>query len=179
MSHVPSFLAQRTVVVAAALLACVTARPLQSQVGGIPLGTQAPSAMVETMDGTPIDLASYAGHGKPVVLEFWATWCPLCRRLEPVMQAARTKYADRVTFVSVGVAANQTPERQRAHAAANKMTGEFVFDRNDAAQQAYTVLHTSYVVVLDATGVVVYTGMGDTQDIDAAVQKGLGGMMMP
>ena len=163
----------------AALLALATAHPLHAQVGCIPLGTQAPSAMVETLDGTPLDLASFAGKGKPVVLEFWATWCPLCRRLEPAMQAARTKYADRVTFVSVGVAANQTPERQRAHAEANKMTGEFVFDRNDAAQKAYTVLHTSYVVVLDAKGVVVYTGMGDAQDVDAAVQKGLGGMTRP
>jgi cytochrome oxidase Cu insertion factor (SCO1/SenC/PrrC family) len=178
VSHVTSLFPHRQLVLGTALLALLTARPLLAQVGGIPLGTQAPSAMVETMDGAPIDLASYAGKGKPVVLEFWATWCPLCRRLEPAMQAARTTYADRVTFVSVGVAANQTPERQRAHAQANKMTGEFVFDRNDAAQKAYTVLHTSYVVVLDAKGVVVYTGMGDAQDIDAAVQKGLGGMTM-
>lgn len=174
MSRVPSFPPRRALSVAAALLALLAARPLPSQAGGIPLGTQAPSAMVETLDGAPLDLASYAGKGKPVVLEFWATWCPLCRRLEPVMQAARTKYGDRVTFVSVGVAANQTPERQRAHAEANRMTGEFVFDRHDAAQKAYTVLHTSYVVVLDAKGVVVYTGMGDAQDIDAAVRKGLG-----
>jgi thiol-disulfide isomerase/thioredoxin len=177
MSLVPSARTRRSLGVATALLLLAITRPLAAQVGGIPLGTQAPSAMVESMDGKPIDLASYAGKGKPVVLEFWATWCPLCRRLEPTMQAARTKYADKVTFVSVGVSANQTPERQRAHADANRMTGEFVFDRHDAAQKAYTVLHTSYVVVLDAKGVVVYTGMGDAQDIDAAVQKGLGGMM--
>lgn len=156
------------------LLAPLRAR-LDAQVGGIPLGTQAPSAMVETLDGKAVDLASYIGKGKPVVLEFWATWCPLCRRLEPTMAAARAKHADEVTFIGIGVAANQTPERQRAHIEANRMTGTYVFDRTDAAQKAYTALHTSYVVVLDAKGVVVYTGMGDTQDIEAAVQKGLAG----
>ncbi len=149
-------------------------RAAHAQVGGIDLGAAAPAAMVETLDGTPVDMTSFYGKGKPVVVEFWATWCPLCRRLEPVMQAARAKYGDRVTFVSVGVAANQTPERQRAHAAANGMTGEFVFDRDDNAQKAFRALHTSYVVVMDAQGKVVYTGMGESQDIDAAVRKGLG-----
>ena len=159
-----------------ALVALLTS-PARAQIGGIPLGAPAPSAMVETLDGRAIDLASYTGKGKPVVLEFWATWCPLCRRLEPTMAAARAKYEGQVTFVSVGVSGNQTPERQRAHAEQSKMTGEFVFDRNDNAQKAYSALHTSYVVVLDAKGIVVYTGMGDSQDIDAAVRKGLAASM--
>jgi thiol-disulfide isomerase/thioredoxin len=164
-------------IAAVAMLIALLTSPARAQIGGIPLGAHAPSAMVETLDGRAIDLASYTNSGKPVVLEFWATWCPLCRRLEPTMAAARTKYEGQVMFVSVGVSGNQTPERQRAHAEANKMTGEFVFDRHDNAQKAYSALHTSYVVVLDAKGVVVYTGMGESQDIDAAVRKGLAGSM--
>jgi peroxiredoxin len=95
------------------------------------------------------------------------------------MQTARTKYAEQVTFVSVGVSANQSPERQRAHATANGMTGMLVFDRNDMAVKAFSVPHTSYVVVLDGKGTVVYTGVGESQDVDAAVQKGLSSMRMP
>lgn len=162
---------------AASLLAASIVSPVGAQESGIAVGTMAPAAMVETLDGRPMDLATVIGHGKPVVLEFWATWCPLCRKLEPAMQAARTKYADQVTFVSVGVSANQSPERQRAHAAANGMTGMLVFDRNDMAVKAFSVPHTSYVVVLDGNGAVVYTGVGESQDIDAAVQKGIRTMM--
>lgn len=175
MARLVARLAARLLFVVASVGLSAVAAP--AQVGGIALGTQAPSAMVETLDGRAIDLATYYGHGKPVVLEFWATWCPLCRKLEPAMQAARSKYADKVTFVSVGVAANQTPERQRAHAESHGMTGEFVFDRHDNAQKAFSALHTSYVVVLDAKGVVVYTGMGESQDLEAAVRKGLGETM--
>jgi len=170
---VPSFRRALPRLVAGAVLSLVGASALQAQVGGIALGAQAPHAMVETLDGRTVDIASYYTAGKPIVVEFWATWCPLCKRLEPAMQAARTRYAGQVTFVSVGVSANQSPERQRAHAAANGMTGEFVFDRNDEAVKAFTALHTSYVVVIDAKGTVVYTGMGDSQDLDAAVRKGL------
>lgn len=148
-----------------------------AQESGIAVGSMAPAAMVETLDGAPVDLASYLKQGKPVVLEFWATWCPLCRQLEPAMQAARTKYADEVTFVSVGVSANQSPARQKAHADANGIGGLFVFDRHDAAQKAYLVPHTSFLVVIDRTGRIVYTGQGGTQDVEAAVQKGLGNGM--
>lgn len=166
------------VLLAAPLLAAslLAAAPLAAQAGGIALGKKAPDAMVETMDGTSAELASFYGKGKPTVLEFWATWCPLCRKLEPAMQAARTKYAGQVEFISVGVSANQTPERQRAHAAANGMTGTFVFDRHDLAVKAFATPHTSYVVVLDASGTVVYTGVGEAQDIEAAVRKGLAPM---
>ena len=165
---------------ALAVLTALVANPLAAQDSGIAVGAMAPeSVMVETLDGQPLDLASYYGKGKPAVLEFWATWCPLCRKLEPTMQAARVKHDGRVTFVSVGVSANQTPERQKAHAEANKMSGEFVFDRNDLAQEAFTVPHTSYVVVLDGSGRVVYARQGSSQDIEAAVQKALSATAAP
>ena len=136
---------------------------------GIKVGTIAPSAAVVAMDGKAMDLADFYGD-KPVVLEFWATWCPLCRKLEPAMQAARVKHAGRVTFVSVGVSSNQTPERQLAHATKQKMSGAFVFDRDDMATKAFAVPHTSYVVVIDRNRWVVYTGVGESQDIEAALR---------
>lgn len=157
----------------ALVLSGVAAAAVPAQESGIPVGSNAPAAMVETLDGAAVDLGTYIGTGKPVVLEFWATWCPLCRQLEPAMRAARTKYADRVTFVSVGVSANQSPARQKAFAEANQMGGLLVFDRHDSAQRAYAVPHTSFLVVIDGTGKVVYTGQGGTQDVDAAVRKGL------
>jgi peroxiredoxin len=153
----------------AALLVAVVARSTRAQTAGIPVGAHAPNATVETLDGTPVDLAQYVGKG-PVVLEFWATWCPLCRKLEPAMQAAQAKYPH-VRFVSVGVPQNQTPERQREYAEKQQLKGTFVFDRDGKAIAAYQVPHTSYVVVIDAGGTVVYTGVGPEQDVDAAVSK--------
>lgn len=140
---------------------------------GIKVGAKAPGAAVEMLDGTAVDLSRFIGT-KPVVMEFWATWCPLCRKLEPQMQALRKQYGDRAHFVSVGVPQNQSPERQQAHITKEGMTGEFVFDRNSAAIGAYKVPHTSYVVVIDATGTVVYTGVGAEQDIGAAMAKAFG-----
>jgi hypothetical protein len=58
---------------------------------------------------------------------------------------------------------------QRAYAEEHALGGHFVFDRNEEAIKAFAVPHTSYVVVLDATGKVVYTGVGEHQDIEEAI----------
>jgi thiol-disulfide isomerase/thioredoxin len=149
----------------------------RAQDAGIAVGAMAPGAAVQTLDGRSADLAQYIGKA-PVVLEFWATWCPLCKKLEPSMQAARDKYAGRVTFVSVGVKDNQTADKQMAYAKEMHMSGAFVFDRDGKAVEAYKAPHTSYVVVIDRAGKVVYTGVGPEQNIDGAVAKALpmGGM---
>src|SRR5512146_3462302 len=90
----------------AAVALALGARGAAAQDGGIAVGTEAPSARVVTLDGKAVDVADYY-DGKPVVLEFWATWCPLCKKMEPAMEAARQRHADGVHFVSVGVTANQ------------------------------------------------------------------------
>lgn len=155
-----------------AFLLLLAPRIGRAQGAGIPRGTEAPSAMVQSMDGKPMDIASFYGE-QPVVLEFWATWCPLCRALEPALQAARAKYAGKVTFVGVGVSSNQSAERQQAYLAKRQMSGDYVFDADNAAQKAFAAPHTSYVVVIDRNRRVVYTGGGSEQDIDAAVRLGM------
>jgi thiol-disulfide isomerase/thioredoxin len=137
---------------------------------GLKVGAAAPSAVVDKLDGGSVDIADFYGR-QPVVLEFWATWCPLCRKLEPSMQAAREKYAGKVTFVSVGIAANQSAEKQKAYVDDRKLTGVFTFDRASAAMKAFAVPHTSYIVVVGPDRRVVYTGVGDEQDIDAVLAK--------
>jgi thiol-disulfide isomerase/thioredoxin len=135
---------------------------------GLKVGVEAPTAVVERLDGGTVNIADYYGL-QPVVLEFWATWCPLCRKLEPSLQAARAKYDGKVTFVSVGVPTNQTPERQKAYVNEKKLTGVFTFDRSGAAMKAFAVPHTSYVIVVGSDRRVAYTGVGDDQDIDAVL----------
>lgn len=165
-------LRQAAVAFAVIAAAGVVPHSAAGQVGGIDVGAMAPSASVETLDGQAVQLSSYF-QGKPAVLEFWATWCPLCKELEPTLAAAKERYAGRVAFVGVGVPQNQSPERQKAFVQKAGMRGDFVFDRDGAALAAYKVPHTSYVVILDADGAVVYTGQGGKQDLDTAITRAL------
>ena len=147
------------------------ARVAAAQESALMLGSDAPSAAVVTLDGQAANLSKFLAEKKPVVIEFWATWCPLCKQLEPAMAEARKKYEGRVTFVSVGVPQNQTPEKQREYASAHNIGGELVFDRDGKAIAAYKANHTSYLVVVDGAGKVVYTGSGGDQSIENAIAK--------
>ena len=164
----------RRLLLAAALCLAPVALPqvVRAQDIGLEIGTQAPPAAVTTLDGKPANLSDFVGKG-PVLMEFWATWCPNCRALEPQMQAVAKKYAGRLRVVTVAVSVNQSPERVKAYAARHPIPGTIVFDTKGAATGAYDVPATSYILVLDRAGKVVYTGQGADQKLDAAVRKAL------
>lgn len=137
---------------------------------GIALGAKPPAVTIEDLDGRPVDLGQVVGK-KPVLLEFWATWCPLCEALLPRLEAAHRRYGGQVEFVAIAVAVNQSQSSVKRHLARHPMPFRFLWDRNGNAVRAFQAPSTSYVVVLDAAGKVAYTGSGDDQDIDAAVRR--------
>ncbi len=142
------------------------------QESGIPVGSKAPAAAVQTLDGKAVDLASYVGKS-PMLIEFWAFWCPSCKEMEPMLLSLQKKYGSRVRFVGVAVSVNQSPARVKAYTAKRGYRHETLFDTNGNATEAYDVPATSYVVVVDRQGKVVYTGLGGKQDIEAAIKKAL------
>lgn len=138
---------------------------------GLSVGTVAPSAQLFTLDGKPVDLKQVAKG--PAVIEFWATWCENCAQLLPTMQKAQNAYAGKVNFVAVAVNVNQSAQRVKLHAAKYKVPGLQLYDTKGDATDKWQVPATSYVVVLDKAGRVVYTGVGGEQNIDAAIKKAL------
>ena len=161
----------KTLALAASL---VTASALRAQDLGIDVGTKAPAAVVETLDGKPYDLGQHVGKA-PMVIEFWATWCGNCKELEPALKAVAQKYGTQVKFLGVAVAINQSAELVRRYHERHKMPMEILYDRKGAAAEAYDAPATSYIVVVDRKGNVVYTGVGGKQDLDAAIRKALAG----
>ncbi len=158
-------------VIALVLLALVP-RALHAQESGIEVGTRGPAAAVETLDGKVADLAQYVGK-TPVLLEFWATWCSSCKELEPQIKALHQKYGKQIKFVGVAVSVNQSPALVKRYVERHGMPGDQLYDRRGNATGAYDVPATSYIVVLDRTGKVVYTGLGGDQKLEPAIRRAL------
>lgn len=161
-------------VFAAAAVALCTALPAYAQEDeiGIPLGQVPPAAEVQTLDGQTANLNQFIGR-RPVLVEFWATWCALCQALMPRMLEAQRRYGRQVEFVVVGVGVNQSRRSMQRHFAEHPTPFHHFFDATGAAVRAFQAPSTSYIAVLDAQGRVVYTGVGEDQDIDAAVRRAL------
>lgn len=140
---------------------------------GLPIGTTVQGVELETLDGEAVDIGQFVGE-KPMLLEFWATWCENCKALQPQMNAAHQKYGDQVEFLIIAVAVGQSKRAVRRHADNEHLAFDFLWDTRGRATRAYKAPTTSYVVMVDASGKVTYTGVGPNQDIDAAVRTGLG-----
>lgn len=154
-------------------LTLLATAPAAAQDVGLPLGSVPDAVQLEDLDGNPVDLATIIG-GRPALIEFWATWCPLCKALEPRIAAVKEEHGDALEVVIVAVGVNQTPRSIRRHTAEHAPPGRILFDARGRAARAFQAPTTSYIVALDAAGRVVYTGVGDDQDIAAAARKALG-----
>jgi thiol-disulfide isomerase/thioredoxin len=139
----------------------------------LPIGTAAPSAALEDLEGNAVDLINFT-RGKPAIIEFWATWCELCERLQPQLDRIHGQYGDRVNMVAVAVGVAQTVRRVQRHLEEHAFGYPVLWDDRGAAVRAYNATTTSIVVMLDAQGRVAYTGVGGDQDLVAAAARLMG-----
>jgi thiol-disulfide isomerase/thioredoxin len=157
-------------------LALILGPPLSSgEAGGqevaLALGTQAPAAALEDLDGNPVQLLDYVQEGKPTLLEFWAAWCENCEALEPQMEEIQEKWGDKVNVVAVAVAVSQSQRRVKRHAESQEADYPYLWDARGEAVRAYEVPGTSVVVILDGEGKVAYTGSGGSQNLVKVVEE--------
>lgn len=101
---------------AALVLVVMTTIPrLATRIATREMSTAAPSFSISRLDGTVVDSAEF--RGRVVVLDYWATWCPACRREMPELEKLYQRYKgnSRVSFWAVDVQmGGETPEKARA-----------------------------------------------------------------
>jgi thiol-disulfide isomerase/thioredoxin len=137
---------------------------------GIKVGSTAPVMAVNDLDGKAVNLDQWIGK-KPVVIEFWATWCENCEALLPRFRAAKQLTGDKVEYLWVNVTVNQTPARVRRYLEQHQVPFRVFYDDQGASTRAYQAPATSYVVIVDQSGRVAYTGVGADQQFEPALKR--------
>jgi thiol-disulfide isomerase/thioredoxin len=155
-------------VLAALLVAVPLGGSLQAQSPGV--GAMAPVLSVHDLDGRPVDLGQWIGH-RPVFLQWWATWCTSCQALDPTVRAAKEAYGAQVEFIGIDVTVADPRDTVRAWVAREHPPWRVLYDDEGASQRAFDVEATSYVVIIDRTGRIVYTGLGGSQSFGAALGR--------
>jgi len=114
------------------------------------VGQTLPSLNLEYLTAAP----EYAG--KPMILEFWATWCPPCRKSIPHLNAIYAKYKDK-GLVIIGV----TDEKKDVVTAFLKKTPMTYFpaiDKTDTLGKSFGVTGIPHALLIDSTGKIVWEG---------------------
>ena len=134
---------------------------LGSQVQMDALGTQAAGeeAKREAPDFTAYDLEGNAHklsgfRGKPVILNFWATWCGYCKMEMPDFEEKYRQYGDDIHFIMLNVTdgSQETVETASAFVAEQGYTFPVYYDTDLAAASAYNTSGLPVTYFIDAEG---------------------------
>lgn len=142
------------VVLVAVLLGISLGRPGPSPivVGGNPLLNQpAPEISLATVDGRPVTLSSL--RGRPVIVNFWASWCIPCRDEFPLLVDAYERYRDDGLEI-LGVIHDDGPQTAREFAQSYGATWPLLADPDDVAWRAYRGAFLPISYFIDRDGVI-------------------------
>lgn len=123
----------------------------------------APDFSLDKLSGGKISLADYKGK-KPVVLDFWATWCPNCQRDIPHLNAFYRAYKDKIEVI--GIDLQEDPATVQQFVTSRGVNYPIALDPNSQASQAYGVRYTNMHVLVDKNGNLVRVIAGDIQESD-------------
>ena len=136
-----------------------------------PPKVEAPDFTVENADGEEVKLSDYVG--KPIVLNFWASWCSPCKSEMPEFNAAWEELEGEVQFLMVNMTdgARETVESAQEYVEGEGFTFPVLFDTESNAAITYGVYSLPTTYFIDAGGYAIAQARGA---IDAeTLQKGI------
>jgi cytochrome c biogenesis protein CcmG/thiol:disulfide interchange protein DsbE len=148
------------------LLLLAFARPAGAGMEGlkIPVGDPAPDFTLEDLEGKEHTLSSLKGK-KVVMIDFWATWCNICKREMPVLESVYKEYREKgVEFF--GIALDEKVKLIKKIIADKGVTYPILLDRGaKVATESYQLAGPIPLkVVVDCAGIIRYTHVGDYPD---------------
>jgi len=106
------------------------------------------------LNGQPFDLQQSIGS-KPVMLIFWASWCPTCKTEVPKINQLAEKFRSRgMEFVAVNVGFNDSIERANTFVQKTGMTYPAFFDGSGTLAEKYKLQGVPTVIIADKHGII-------------------------
>jgi len=132
----------------------------------------APDFTVENEDGNEVTLSGM--KGKPVVVNFWASWCGPCQMEMPDFQTQYEEYGDRVAFMMVNMTDGGRETRKKAEAFIDESGYTFpvYYDTAQSAALAYAVNTIPATYFIDGEGKLIAYGLGALDS--GMIQQGIG-----
>ncbi len=118
----------------------------------------APDFDLQDLNGTHVTLSQFKGQ-KPVLLEFWATWCHFCMAARPEVNKLRKDIppAD-LEILAINVGSGDSLEKLKRFEQTDPSPYPVLYDPGSKVTNSYKVEGIPHFVLLDKTGAVKYQG---------------------
>ena len=140
-----------------------------------PIRQLAPDFTVEDIDGNKYKLSDF--RGKPVIVNFWASWCGPCKMEMPDFEELFKEYGGKINFLMVNMTDGfkETKEDALRHISSEGYTFPVYFDTDSEAAYAYRVSSIPATYFIDSEGYPIVYGVGALNK--ATLLQGIG--MLP
>ncbi len=135
------------------------------------VGDVAPAFQIQTMSNTMVDTRALKGE-KPIVLVFWATWCPECKKEIPDINKLYKQIKPiGMALLAVDVGINDSEAKVKRYIEKYGLSYPVAFDKGAKITKDFNVQGTPTVIVLDKNGIVRYRGVHIPKDLKAHYAK--------
>ena len=132
----------------------------------------APDFTVTDAQGNSVKLSDFIG--KPIVLNFWTSWCSSCKSEMPHFNELNSEYKDSTVFLMVDLVDGQreTQAKGLSYIEEQGYTFPVYFDKKQSASDAYSILYIPTTIFIDAEGNIVksYQGAIDKNTLIAGIE---------
>lgn len=135
------------------------------------VGESAPAFSLPSFEGGYMSLSGYAG--RPLVINFWATWCKICKKAFPLFETFSNDYGNRVAFLSI--CSGTTVEKGMEIAQEYAVSFPILYDEEKRIARAYQPQEATvrreitafpFTVFIDQDGTVVYAKVGNFASLE-------------
>ncbi len=111
----------------------------------------APDFQLQSLDGQVVSLSDL--QGEPVLINFWATWCPSCRGQMPYLEQIYQEWSDR-GLVLLAVNIGESPSQVRNFMQRYNLSLPVLLDTTQAVAQKYNITGIPTTFFIDKNGII-------------------------
>jgi thiol-disulfide isomerase/thioredoxin len=137
-------------------------------------GQAAPICVLPLLSGGQLNLAKLKGN--IVVLDFWATWCPPCRKGLPILDEIASEYKDKGVQV-YAINCNEAPAQVRQFVTSTNLQLPVAMDAGKTVGGRYSVQGIPQTVIIDKDGIVRCVHVGLPGNAKQAFMKTLDALL--
>jgi len=138
------------------LTLCLSTASIAQELGTVP------SVDVKTLDGSKVDISTIENDGKPIIINFWATWCSPCKKELNNISEVYDDWIDEtgVKILAVSIDDSRSSARVKPHVDAAGWDYEVLLDENSDLKRAMNVTSPPFTFLVDGKGNIVYKHVG-------------------